>query len=82
MRQTDKVFCTQAGTVCVEARVFHRLRARLAGYEDAESGVLGAPAIRAFIGALSGEDLQAWETYEQAKRLLQTVEISLFLKRK
>ena len=81
-RQTDGVFRTQEGAVRVEARVFHRLRARLAGYEDAESGILGAPAIRAFINSLSPEDLQAWETYEQAERLLQTAELPLFLKRK
>lgn len=81
-RQTDGVFRTQEGAVHVEARVFHRIRARRAGYEDAESGILGAPAIRAFIDALSEEDLQSWETYEQAKRLLQTAELSLFLKRK
>ena len=81
-RQTDGVFRTQEGAARIEARVFHRLRARLAGYEDAESGVLGAPAIRAFIDALSAEDLQVWETYEQAKELLQAVELSLFLKRK
>jgi len=82
MRQTDRVFRTQEGTVRVEARVFHRLRAHVAGYEDAESGVLGVPSIRAFIDALSEEDLQAWETYEQAKRLLQTAELPLVLKRK
>ncbi len=82
MRQTDRVFRTQEGAVCVEARVFHRLRAHVAGYEDAESGVLGIPSIRAFIDALSEEDLQAWETYEQAKRLLQTAELPLVLKRK
>jgi hypothetical protein len=81
-QQTDGVFRTQEGAARIEARVFHRLRARLAGYEDAESGVLGAPAIRTFIDALSAEDLQSWETYEQAKALLQTVELSLFLKRK
>lgn len=81
-RQTCGVFHTKEGVVRVEARVFHRLRARLAGYEDAESGVLGAPAIRAFIDALSEDDLQKWETYEQAKTLLQTAELPLFLKRK
>ena len=81
-RQTLGVFRAKEGAVCVEARVFHRLRARLAGYEEAESGVLGAPAIRAFIDALSEEDLQKGETYEQAKGLLQTAELPLFLKRK
>ncbi|HRR34942.1 MAG TPA: CehA/McbA family metallohydrolase [Kiritimatiellia bacterium] len=81
-RQTDKVLRTKDGAVAVEARVFHRFRAQLAGYEAAESGVLSAPAVRTFIESLSPEDLQSWETYEQAERLLQTVELPLFLKRK
>ena len=81
-RQTIGTCRAQEGAVRVEARVFHRLRARLAGYEEAEAGVLSAPAIRAFIDSLSEEDLQKWSTYEKARSLLQTAELSFFIKRK
>ena len=45
-----------------------------------DEGIGGA--IRAFIDALSEDDLQKWETYEQAKALLEPAGLPLFLKRK
>jgi len=72
----------EAGTLTLEARVFHRIRARAKGYGEMETGVLGAPAVAAFISSLSEQDLQDWGTYEKAGRLLKNVEINFALKRK
>lgn len=82
VRQTLRTLRTRQGTLRVEARAFERIRARAEGYADAETGVLGVPTIKAFIDSLSEDDLQTWTTYEKAKSLLQTAELTFFMKRK
>jgi hypothetical protein len=81
-RQTLRTLRARQGALRVEARVFQRIRARAVGYVDAETGVLGVPAIETFIGSLSEDDLQQWPTYEKAKALLEAAELTFFMKRK